>query len=57
MLPPAGWIVIEGRVTGGIRADFVHLRAGCMVDGDVTAEALRVDDGAHFEGRALRPAR
>jgi cytoskeletal protein CcmA (bactofilin family) len=45
-------ILIQGQVHGNLVASGrVELRAGCMVEGDITATRLAVEDNAVFRGR------
>jgi cytoskeletal protein CcmA (bactofilin family) len=45
---------VNGRVNGAVRGARVVLHPGAVVDGDVTAKSLLIDDGASFEGRVTR---
>lgn len=43
-------IVVSGRVIGPLQARHVHLRPGCVVEGDITSETIEVDNGAKLSG-------
>ena len=47
-------VEVRGRVSGAITAKQVRLYGASHVDGDIAHEQLIMDDGAFFEGRALR---
>jgi cytoskeletal protein CcmA (bactofilin family) len=49
----AAGIIVSGTVTGALVAeDRIMLRAGAVVEGDLTAPRLAVDDGACVRGKA-----
>jgi cytoskeletal protein CcmA (bactofilin family) len=47
-------IVIQGIVSGSVRAQKVHLATGCKVIADISHGSLMIDEGASFEGQCRR---
>jgi cytoskeletal protein CcmA (bactofilin family) len=47
-------IVIQGIVSGSVKARKVHLATGCKVIADIAHGSLMIDDGASFEGQCRR---
>jgi cytoskeletal protein CcmA (bactofilin family) len=45
-------IVVQGSVTGALRAANVVLQADCYVEGEVVCQRLTVEQGATFEGES-----
>lgn len=46
-------IVVDGRVEGPVIGRDVCLKSGAHVVGDVQHDVLRIESGAHFDGRSL----
>ena len=46
-------IVVDGRVEGPVIGRDVCLKSGAHVVGDVQHDILRIESGAHFDGRSL----
>ena len=51
---PARSVVIDGKVEGPISGEDVVLKSQAFVTGDIQAQTLFIERGAHFEGRSLR---
>src|SRR5262249_514541 len=47
-------VVVNGKVEGPIVGQDVVLKSRAFVTGDIQAQTLSIEPGAHFEGRALR---
>jgi cytoskeletal protein CcmA (bactofilin family) len=47
-------IVVQGIVSGSIKARKVQLATGCKVIADISHGALTIEDGASFEGQCRR---
>lgn len=47
-------VLIAGCVAGPIRAARVTLKATARVDGDILCEWIKMEEGAHFDGRIQR---
>ena len=43
-------VVINGRVSGTIRGEKVHLTSSAKVEGDIIHKSIAIESGAHFEG-------
>src|SRR6187397_1625469 len=48
-------VVVNGKVDGPISGEDVILKSHAFVTGDIQAQSLSIEQGAHFEGRSLRP--
>ena len=48
-------MVVNGKVEGPISGEDVVLKPHAFVTGDIQAQSLSIERGAHFEGRSLRP--
>jgi cytoskeletal protein CcmA (bactofilin family) len=48
-------VVVNGKVEGPISGEDVVLKSHAFVTGDIQAQSLSIERGAHFEGRSLRP--
>jgi cytoskeletal protein CcmA (bactofilin family) len=47
-------VVVRGHLVGSIRGLRVTLQAQCHVEGDIFAQSLALEQGAHFDGRSRR---
>jgi len=47
-------VVVEGRVTGAIRAFRVTLRTSSSVGGDIFHQSIVIEQGAQFNGSSIR---
>jgi cytoskeletal protein CcmA (bactofilin family) len=47
-------VVVNGKVEGPISGEEVVLKPHAFVTGDIKAQSLSIERGAHFEGRSLR---
>ena len=45
-------VVIDGKVEGPISGEDVVLKSQAFVTGDIQAQTLLIERGAHFEGRS-----
>ena len=45
-------VVVQGSITGAVRAANVVLQAKCYVEGEVVCQRLTVEQGATFEGES-----
>jgi cytoskeletal protein CcmA (bactofilin family) len=48
-------VVVNGKIDGPIVGEDVVLKSKAFVTGDIRAQSLSIERGAHFEGRSLRP--
>jgi cytoskeletal protein CcmA (bactofilin family) len=47
-------VVVRGHLVGSIRGLRITLQAQCHVEGDIFAQSLALEQGAHFDGRSRR---
>src|SRR5512143_872821 len=43
-------IVVQGKVSGNLVAKRIELRKGARVEGDLSTQALVIEDGVYFQG-------
>jgi cytoskeletal protein CcmA (bactofilin family) len=47
-------VIVRGHLVGSIRGLRITLQAQCHVEGDIFAQSLALEQGAHFDGRSRR---
>ena len=47
-------VIVRGHLVGSIRGSRITLQAQCHVEGDIFAESLAIEQGAHFDGKSCR---
>lgn len=50
-------VIVQGRMSGPIKATHVHLLDGAIVEGDIASETIAIDTGARLSGSVWQTGR